>query len=665
MNKRYFFLLFLILFTVSGFAQEVIYGLEHNPAILKKLQEKASLAKGVKTNDTVWVALPFYDDFSALSVWPDTQKWMDQNAFVNAEYGKNPLTIGVATLDMLDAQGNIYADASPYGFYSDTLTSQPIRLDSIFSPVARPTRVSDSIYLSFYYQPQGNGFTPNKIDSLILEFHSPSEFDTLRTETDTTLVARWNWIWSTSGGIPADSFASQNRNIYFKEIFIPIRDVRYLQKGFQFRFRNYASLASNVQPDWQGNGSQWNLDLVYLNVGRANTDTVFRDLAFAAKGESFLKDFESMPYHQYRAKEISSLKESVSVKIANLDNANRNLSYKYDVYQGSNPTPIKTYNGGEESLLPFLEAGYDKAPQHANPPVEVIFPPSTEQKLTFHIIHTLTPTSGIDINPENNVVHYDQIFNNYYAYDDGSAEAGTGINGAAGMYAVAFKLNKRDSLHGIKLFINKTKAMTNQMTVDLCVWNNSQLSTPKDIKLRVPSVTIQYSGNLNEFVDYWFPNTLMIEESEFPDLVFYVGWKQNSVNNLNVGLDRNTDSHLKRYYNVDGTWKQSTITGSMMLRPLVGYKNPLANEPEIPGNDTFSIYPNPVGNGNLNIVISDEWQKNRENIKLRLLSISGQTIYHQKFDSKLDVSGLAKGLYLLQLTNTLSGKTMTQKVVVN
>lgn len=132
---------------------------------------------------------------------------------------------------------------------------------------------------------------PAKRDSLILEFHSPAEFDTITSSSGTQINPKWHYVWSTPGRKTVTLFALQH-NSYFQQVLIPITDSsRYYKNGFRFRFRNYASLANNYVPDWQSNGDQWNIDVVYLNTGRSIQDSVLKDIAFADRAPSMLKTF--------------------------------------------------------------------------------------------------------------------------------------------------------------------------------------------------------------------------------------------------------------------------------------------------------------------------------------------------------------------------------------
>ena len=66
-----------------------------------------------------------------------------------------PPSVGMVTLDALDGNGNLYAQASTNPFTADTLASQIIRLDSVTGTYQRKLKASDSLYLSFFYVPGG------------------------------------------------------------------------------------------------------------------------------------------------------------------------------------------------------------------------------------------------------------------------------------------------------------------------------------------------------------------------------------------------------------------------------------------------------------------------------------------------------------------------------
>jgi hypothetical protein len=205
-------------------AQEVITPLYKTGAHQQHLEPRSTK----KSAAAALLELPIFDDFSNNSFATDPGIWSDQNAFINNNFAVNPITNGVATLDALDEVGAIYSHAVfyPSTFVADTLTSRPINLD--YSP-------SDSIYLSFLYQPGGLCDLPEEEDSLMVDFWASDS-------------SRWINIWR----VPGTGMHP------FKHVMIPLTAQRFLTNGFKFRFRNRASLSrNNDAPDKRSNVDYW------------------------------------------------------------------------------------------------------------------------------------------------------------------------------------------------------------------------------------------------------------------------------------------------------------------------------------------------------------------------------------------------------------------------
>lgn len=231
MTKNIFAIFLFLSFGISAAAQEMLTMPEKNLAVERQSLLKSTVATPLKT-----ISLPFYDDFSVISVYPSPLRWADQFAFINTDYAKYPPSIGVATLDALNDKGVLYPDAGPNPFEADNLTSLPIRLDSIVTLEKRAIRLADSVYLSFYYQPQGRTISPpTKKASLILEFHSPGDSVTIVSASGTKTLPRWVEKWSTTGGIQVDTFAMPGKK-YFLQVLIPIStqadSALYFKNGF-------------------------------------------------------------------------------------------------------------------------------------------------------------------------------------------------------------------------------------------------------------------------------------------------------------------------------------------------------------------------------------------------------------------------------------------------
>jgi len=171
--RKIFITVILIIALLPGIAQEVITELQINPQLRTySAIQRDQLFKSQRLTLDAAVMLPFFDDFNYESIYPTPSLWIDNAAFVNTDYALFPPNIGVATLDALNYKGELHSNAipGPQHFFADSLTSRMIRLDSVFDPFPESVKIKDSVYLSFFYQPQGRGNAPESLDSLILEF---------------------------------------------------------------------------------------------------------------------------------------------------------------------------------------------------------------------------------------------------------------------------------------------------------------------------------------------------------------------------------------------------------------------------------------------------------------------------------------------------------------
>ncbi len=239
MNKKsvFFLVLYICLWQVKIFAQEVLTGLSSNVVIANYLQSGALQGKSM-VNDTL--ELPFFDDFSRTEVFPDQKLWKDVNVFINSSFAVEPISLGVASFDALNSLGELYQDLDAYPKRADYLTSQAINLNY---------PVSANVVLSFFMQPQGLGNAPEAGDSIMLEFLSQSE--------------GWVKVWGLAG-----------KNVTgFKQYFVPVNQEKFLYKGFRFRFVNKVSLAGISNPSAAANCDHWHLDYVELDKSRTVNDT--------------------------------------------------------------------------------------------------------------------------------------------------------------------------------------------------------------------------------------------------------------------------------------------------------------------------------------------------------------------------------------------------------
>jgi len=696
----------LMIIAGSGFslqAQEVITGLSENPVIKTEyLRLSTSGIQSERADEPIIpVNLPFFDDFTQTWIYPDENRWVDKEAYVNSNFGYHSVNWGVATLDAINSRGEIHRNGSQFPFIADSLTSRPIRMDSIFYPTPRPISISDSVYLSFFYQPQGRANQPESRDSLILQFgyytgdslfanyydsiwvpvsqyipendtifpgdtvYSPPECDNglyviasqyyyhqdlIQLPCDSVFIPefRWKRIWS-SEGMSLQEFHDLY-GTYSRQVMIPITDSsKYFNKDFQFRFINWASLSSDFNASWKANCDQWNIDFVYLNINRKYSDTVYSRVTFAERAPSFLKNYEAMPYPQYVNNPTNEMKDNLEMTITNLDSSIYNSTYYYAVYQIDGAFEF-LYPGGNCNLFPYNLNGYQNCTScaaHACPPVNFIFPlSSTTDSAEFEVRHYIIG----DITAQDTIadtISFRQKFFNYYAYDDGTPEEGYGLTPAGSKLAYRFRLNVKDTLRAVQMFFNRTQNNANEKMFDLKVWRDNN-GKPGEEMYSQPSMLVAYSDNLLGF------HTYMLDEPILVNGVFYIGWEQQTSDNLNLGYDRYNDAQQNIFYNSTGEWFQSTFQGALMMRPILGDRfEVMGTDEPVPGSDLITPYPNPLDGNLLKFKCTGRFQAEEDtrDLLISVYSILGEKVMESRFSQNINVSVMAPGLYIIRITN--------------
>jgi hypothetical protein len=716
--KRQIILFAMLFAVVAGYSQELLTGTQYNEAIrhhLMDVKDKGIEHKSSLTDQSI--ELPFFDDFAHYTLFPDENLWIGKSVFVNRDFPLHPTNTGAATFDAIDETGALYTTADWIPFQADEMASRPIRLDSVFTPVTRALTPGDSLYFSFFYQPQGTGDEPEPLDSLILEFSRQG--DTIFSHIDSATFSAQVWLedindtikpldtlwvpeeggcnpelylvsfdfytWDDLITVPCDSvfapdtiwdmkwyaegmklteFREQNGGRDFVQVMIPIysdsADSVYFYDAFQFRFRNYASIANNIIPSWKSNTDFWSIDYVYLNYNRNAGDTTYRDITFSQRAPSFLQDYQAMPYKQYRAgSTVSLLKSRFNMFIANLDRQERNSSYEYHVQQVNGDFSYDYY-GGVCNLPPFELFGFQNCNSscgaaHACPPVNSAFNFDFSRDTTSYIItHYISDSSEAEILIDS--VSYTQGFYNYFAYDDGTPEFGYGLEPAGALMAYQFNLTMPDTLQGIQMYFNRTLNNTNEFFFNLKVWRDNNGEPGEEI-YSGPSIKPKWTGKLYEFYPYLFEEPIIVTGT------FYVGWQQQASGSLNIGFDANHDSKERVFYRTQDVWFNSVFPGSLLIRPIMGKPLVLGEDenPQQSSGGQLSLYPNPA-NGRFSIDQSGE--KLDRNAQLRLYNIYGAVVHEQTgVEGSIDVAHLAKGMYIVRVNS--NNRLYTGKLLIN
>ncbi len=538
--------------------------------------------------------------------------WINEGAFRNFSFGVDPPTIGVLTFDGVDRLGVPY-DFSSAGTYgeADQITSKPINLGTKISGL--PYTEFDSVYVSFQYQPQGVGDNPQPIDSLILEFYKPSEDE-------------WQRVWAKAG----DTLQP------FEQVNIHIRDSSYLQKGFRIRFRNLATLSGSLD--------HWNIDYVNISDDQKVVKDILADVSFIGETPSYIKDYYSMPWEHFKGRAKIYVVDSIFLPMRNLSSIPRFVQNQFSILEQDSITP---YYQSSVTTIPSFTGNSDVTIAHAIPEADKgsLFPKNTDERVAYVVKNSLETTP--DDNQDNDTLVHLQVFDTYYAYDDGVAERAYSLNGAGAMLAYRFSSPELDTITA--LLVNFPQMLLNELgrRINIMVWDNLQ---DDPIYESGPVWEVEYP-DLNGFHRYVLDEPVEVKGT------FYVGWEQQDARKIYVGWDLNRRSEQHLFYNRDGTWNNSQFEGSLMLRPDFGEAQIFASTTEQPEEQpTLKVYPNPT-NGLLNVVFEGD---------IRVFDMQGRMILSEYVSQEgiVDLSYQSPGAYIV-IGFGQDGRTHQQKVLLH
>ena len=595
-------LIFFLMMTLSAVitAQEVVTGLISDIRI-KSEWGKRDMRKSISAVDTL--ELPFFDDFSKQTIYPDPSKWQDKFVFINNTYSEKQRTSGVATFDAIDHTGRLYETASSAVFEADHLTSNPINLSYTSA---------DDIYLSFLYEPGGLADQPENKDFLILQFYAPAE-------------TKWYDIW-VAPTVTSDTF---------RAVIIRIDNAKYLKKGFMFRFINFASLSSvATDPSMAGNCDQWNIDYVLLGKNRSDADTTAADVAFTKPVRSILKTYESMPWTQFRQVFLSEMGPWITINYQNNDKIVRNVTRSFKIFDVYKNVEAHSFTAGATNIDPLTPVSY-------NANLIYTFNSTSTDSALFRIKSILT-TDIFDPKGNDTLIYY-QKFGNYFAFDDGSAEAGYGVNGLGSknaMVACWFKTFLADTLRAVQICFNDSYLNSNLRSFDLMVWADNN-GVPGETIYSQEEMMVTQGKGINGFYTYLITDPIELKST------FFIGWRQRSETFLNAGYDINTPQEGRQFYWLNGNWISSQAKGSIMIRPQFG---PRINNTGIPQlrdrGSKLRIWPNPAND----VITMDYGDISLQNIpEVRITDLFGHEIIRADYTGTLDISGLVPGSYIVIL----------------
>lgn len=631
-----------LLLTVVSTAQEQLVPLTNNVNYLYgHLKTPPSTPNSLqKATAAATLTLPFRDDFfyATHSAYASPNLWLDSSVYINTGKAIAPPSLGVATLDGLNKRGRPYNPnlISVQSFAADTLSSYPINLFTKGTTTLTP---ADSVALTFYYQGRGYGDMPEPSDSLMVDFYKP-------------LQKKWiTRVW----GVPGFGNANTNDSI-FKRAFIMITDTAYLRNGFRFRFRNKAA----INGDWDN----WHVDYVVLDNNRSTVkDTAYDDVAFGFVSPPPLTKYTAMPWQHYNPNE-QNFTVSNLIRYNGLGSAGSpsvNTTYKHLIYDAQGNLLHTMPNPPSDNITPFRLNGWVKQAALATPPLSYTFntlSDSASFKLKHFIYRDIS--GATDINLNNDTVVSTLRLNNYFAFDDGSAERAYELIGIGALLAYKVTLNVTDSLRAVRILFDQSG--TSQAATSffrLCVWNDLG-GVPGSLIYRDSLIKPTFiTTGFNKFPEYPLTTPKVLGSG-----TYYIGIQKFTANNIVIGHDANTRKNNFLYFNTNGNWQQSTLPGALMMRFVFGKKEVVIGLPEneqTSSNLSIRLFPNPAKD---QVFLQNE---NETALNVEVLNPLGQVIdkvYVPNGQTALNTSSYPSGLYICLIKNTLGLPIQQQRFII-
>lgn len=626
MNKKILIILLALAGVLNGNAQEYLTSFVESETV-----------ENQRNRSEVYATLPFFDDFSTSYKYTDYTKWLYNNVYISANFPMMPVNYNAATFDVADHYGKIYSRGSSNPFIADTLKSVKIRLDSLDNQLLTP---ADSLYFSFYYQPGGFGDSPERDDSLVLQFgygYDVEVYDSVNQHSYIERRTNWRQMWATQG-VELDTFLMTcDENQYFKKVMIPIVDSCFFVEDFQVLFFNYGTLPTQMYPNDRSNMDMWNIDFVYLDKDRSIDNDSYPLVSLTGTVPSFLKRYQSMPYKHYKENPLAYIDiDGYDIHMTNLDINTHQVKYSCEVVDNNSPW---SYSYEHNPLI--INQYHNVGPVNEHVIMgDFIYPYTDDFDTTSytirHYIEVIDEHSG-EVRGDSIIRH--QGFYNFFAYDDGTPERGYGLVPADTYFAAQFSVSCLDTLSGVQMLFNRTHNDANLNFFDIVVWRDNN-GKPGEIIYQLENQRpIWHDSIAYCFSFYKFKEVVKVNS------IFYVGVHQRYSKTINIGFDSSVDNSQYNFYDVGAGWKNSAYPGSLMIRPVMGkhgYFVGVDENQEV----AFDIYPNPAQN-----TIHVEGLDTDLCNEIVIYDMTGRAVKRCLYRNELNVSELQNGVYMIRIIN--------------
>ncbi len=586
------------------------------------------------------LSLPFFDDFSYAGPYPDKNYWLDKSAFVNNTLAKNPPSVGMATLDGLDAGGRPYVLSGR----ADVLTSNYIDLSA----------PQGDVYLKFYLAPKGYGLLPNPQDSFLVQFRNQA--------------GEWKTVTAVPGiDVPVDSVPP------FSFYAIPVISGQYLYRGFQFRFISFTSPG--------GVYDLWHVDYVWLG-DQSGPDAIFEDLAFTATPPPLLKKYTAMPLRQFRdfvAEELNTapMPSRFYNHFDNTATITGSAIQVRELLTGLNFPGMENVVDGLDANIPPAEHTFRQKELAASTwaDYQAMLADNFDDEERIRIETSYQFTLGAQAAPfyRNDTVRSITRLENIYAYDDGTAEGYVAFSNPQEdnpLLAVRFRTHLEDTLHAVQFHFPHVNGNAESQLFNLKVWIGELEGAPAyEANFIRPKYADTYYDTLQGFSTYLLKDYITDELTPLyipADTNFYIAFQQVSITNQGVpiGMDFSRDRSSEYFVKLSSSWDPfpSYLSGSLMVRAVmaggeVPFSTAVKEEKQPASNAVqFEVYPNPAQSGGEVILLSPNTTLPGA-VSYRLMDFAGRNLASGRLAKvgegqyRLRLPLLPQGLYFIEVSN--------------
>jgi hypothetical protein len=401
-----------------------------------------------------------------------------------------------------------------------------------------------------------------------------------------------------------------------------------------------------------------------LDKDRSSIDNSYNDYAIQNTPSPLLNLFAQMPYSHFSVNPSNHIVDSVHLRLSNLYKNPKALQIRHQA----------SFNGSVIASTEFINStkniGAQTSAVRNLPSYSSFIGLSVDEPVVINRMVEVRENGVANDYKRNDSISFTQEFSDFYAYDDGTVEQGFGFDqntnpsNIKGQVAYGFDVVKEDTLYAIATYFNQAVYDVSRKRFTYRIWkelSGVNSATEDEIIYESDELSPTYSSvnNWRTFTPHYLDTILVLSPGRY-----YIGWKQESMYNLNVGWDKNygyskTPDKVNQnlYYKTFGNWTNDNLpSGTLMMRPHFGTPKELyASINRIDLNEnSIKIYPNPAKDI---VYLSSVFSH------IRVCDVHGKQLLEFWNSSNLNVSSLKEGAYFVFL-NDNSKRFYTAKLII-